>query len=48
MCPGEKRILKCPSSLAYGSRGAGGIIKPNSDLIFDIELVSIDGVKSEL
>ena len=33
--------LKCPSATAYGSRGAGDIIKPNTDLFFDVELISI-------
>lgn len=35
---GEKRRVIIPSELAYGSRGAGTIIAPGSDLIFDIEL----------
>ena len=30
-----------PSDLAYGTRGAGADIRPNSTLIFEIELVSI-------
>lgn len=41
MCPGEKRRLKVPASLGYGSRGAGAKIPPNSDLIFDVELLEI-------
>jgi FKBP-type peptidyl-prolyl cis-trans isomerase FklB len=40
---GSKWQLYIPSDLAYGSRGAGGDIGPNSALIFDIELLSIKG-----
>lgn len=40
MKAGGKRTVLLPSSLAYGERGAGGgIIPPDSDLVFDIELV---------
>ena len=35
---GEKRRVIIPSELAYGSRGAGTVIAPDSDLMFDIEL----------
>jgi FKBP-type peptidyl-prolyl cis-trans isomerase FklB len=38
---GSKWQLFVPSDLAYGQRGAGGGIAPNSTLIFDVELVSI-------
>lgn len=33
--------LFVPSSLAYGPRGAGGDIKPNESLIFDVEIVDV-------
>jgi FKBP-type peptidyl-prolyl cis-trans isomerase len=39
---GGKGSIYIPSPLAYGKRGAGGIIKPNSILKFDIEVVQID------
>lgn len=40
MSKGEKIKVTCPSDLAYGSRGAGGIIPPNTALDFEIELLS--------
>jgi len=36
---GEKRLVKIPSNLAYGSQGAGGVIPPDADLIFQLELI---------
>ncbi|MFK8295811.1 peptidylprolyl isomerase [Capnocytophaga canimorsus] len=38
---GDKARIFIPSALAYGERGAGDVIPPNSDLIFDIEIVDI-------
>ena len=39
---GEKAILHCDSESAYGKRGAGGSIPPNSDLDFEVELLKIN------
>jgi len=38
---GGKAKLTCPAAIAYGSRGAGGVIPPNATLQFEIELLSI-------
>ena len=36
---GDKVRLFIPSHLAWGERGAGGVIPPNADVVFDIEIV---------
>ena len=38
MKPGEKRLLRIPAKLGYGSRGAGSI-PPDAELVFAVELV---------
>jgi len=39
---GDKAIIYIPSHLGYGARGAGGIIPPNTDLIFEMIMVGIE------
>lgn len=40
MTPGSKWKVFVPPKLAYGDKGAGRVIQPNSTLVFEIELVS--------
>ena len=39
----ERIKVICPYNLAYGERGAGGVIPPKTDLAFEMELIKIEG-----
>ncbi|MFH7011040.1 peptidylprolyl isomerase [Flavobacterium sp. FlaQc-52] len=45
MTDGEKAIFFLPSNLAYGEKGAGGVIPPNATLVFEIETYNTQPVK---
>ena len=40
---GGKAKLTCPASIAYGVRGAGSAIPPNATILFEVELLAING-----
>jgi FKBP-type peptidyl-prolyl cis-trans isomerase FkpA len=41
MREGGKAKLTCPPEIAYGSRGAGAVVPPNSTLNFEVELIKV-------
>jgi FK506-binding protein 1 len=46
MSLGEKAMLRISSDYGYGSKGAGGVIPPNADLNFEVELLGINGMST--
>ena len=46
MSLGEKSVLKISSDYGYGPRGAGGVIPPNADLNFEVELLAVGEKKA--
>ena len=39
---GGRRRLTIPSAMAYGARGAGGVIAPHEPLVFVVDLVAVE------
>jgi FK506-binding protein 1 len=47
MSLGEKSKLLISSDYGYGSQGAGGVIPPDADLVFEVELLAIGALEAE-
>lgn len=45
---GDRAMVFIPAHLGYGSQGAKGVIPPNTDLVFELELVGLDSTKSDI
>jgi FK506-binding protein 1 len=48
MSLGEKAVLNISSDFGYGSEGAGGVIPPNADLVFEVELLKIGDMEANI
>ena len=48
MSLGERAILNISSNYGYGKRGVKEIIRPNAELVVDVEILEINGVKAKL
>jgi FKBP-type peptidyl-prolyl cis-trans isomerase len=47
MSIGQRANLKIPAAMGYGAQGAGGDIPPDADLVYDVELLAINGKGSD-